>query len=125
MTGKYLASRLLENIQSSMTLRAKIPYLDILKDLIQGGATFNSATLNSSSNFGSLDTALKTALGILHALDERLIPAPSVSPLPLSLIYANLIENVDLLEFTIDQHLRDTPSYTLVNQLELISLSAV
>lgn len=92
MTGIELAGRLLKDIEASLALRARIPYLDMLKDLVEGGATLTSAVLNTSSNFGSFDTYLSEILVLLNA-EDGLIVSHQTLPLPLSVVLANLTAN--------------------------------
>lgn len=119
--GRELANRLLQNIQTSLTLRAHIPYLDMLKELAQGGVTISTATLNTSSNFGSFDQALRSLLAMLHAANSVFMAAPEISPLPLTAIQQNLSGNIDLLIALLDQ---PVPA-VLLDRLDTIHLASV
>ena len=121
MTGTELADRLLKNIDTSLALRSRIPYLDMLKELAQGGASIPTATLNTSSNFGSFDQALREILTLLNNVDNLFMAAPDTSPLPLTLIHQNLTANLKLLTGIVDQY----ASTILMDRLETINLSAV
>jgi hypothetical protein len=121
MTGTELADRLLKNIDTSLALRSRIPYLDMLKELAQGGASIPTATLNTSSNFGSFDQALREILTLLNNVDNLFMAAPDTSPLPLTLIHQNLTANLKLLTGVVDQY----ASTILMERLETINLSAV
>jgi hypothetical protein len=121
MTGTELADRLLKNIDTSLALRSRIPYLDMLKELAQGGASIPTATLNTSSNFGSFDQALREVLTLLNSVNNLFMAAPYTSPLPLTLIHQNLSANLKLLTGIIDQH----TSAILMERLETINRSAV
>lgn len=127
MTGTALASRLLHNIQTSLTLRSRIPYLDMLKELKQGGMSISADTLNTSSNFGSFDRALKEVMAILHAKHSNLMAPPDFLPLPLTQIYQNLADHLNLLaEILQDQtdH-KESNSWVLFDKLETINLASV
>ncbi|MGY0035728.1 hypothetical protein [Pedobacter sp. NJ-S-72] len=132
MTGKDFANRLLENIQTSLELRSRIPYLDMLRELRQGGMSLSTAILNTSSNFGSFDTALKEVLAILHSGNSNFISPPDISPLPLIMIYQNLSGNVPLLSEVLQDHIdnnaskiNESKSVLLLYKLETINLAAV
>ena len=133
-TGIELAQRLLADIQASLLLRTSIPYLDILKDLAEGGATFSSATLNTSSNFGSFDTHLKMLLTTLNAANPVILNPERTHPLPLAAILDNLTANLQLLTDLFHEaihHTRQpssdahTASYYILTSLEQINRSAV
>jgi hypothetical protein len=96
-TGIELAERLLDNINKSLVLRTHIPYLDMLKDLVEGGLTPTSAMINTSSNFGSFDTHLIILLNLLHTASSSIIN-PTQAPLPLAAIRENLTSNLNQLE---------------------------
>jgi len=96
-TGTELAERLLKNINTSLELRTHIPYLDVLKDLIEGGVTPTTAVMNTSSNFGSFDSHLKVVLSQLSAANGLIIHRNQPVPLSLSSILMNLTANMDLL----------------------------
>jgi hypothetical protein len=89
MTGTALLIRLTENLQTSLELRAVVPYLDILKELAEGGAIFSSSILNTSSNFGSFDHYLSEVLYLLHIAESGIV-VPGIMPLPLTQILNNL-----------------------------------
>jgi hypothetical protein len=96
-TGTELAERLLNNINTSLALRTHIPYLDTLRDLIEGGVTPTTAMMNTSSNFGSFDSNLKVVLSQLSAANSLIINPTQPAPLSLSTILVNLTTNMDLL----------------------------
>ncbi|RAJ33080.1 hypothetical protein [Pedobacter cryoconitis] len=127
MTGTDFANRLLNNIQTSLGLRSRIPYLDILKELKQGGMSIAADTLNTSSNFGSFDRALKEVLTLLHQIDNSLMPPPDILPLPLTLIYQNLTDHLDILSEIFQKYKdqKETPLVTILDHLETINLAAV
>ncbi|MET4137895.1 hypothetical protein ABIB30_000255 [Pedobacter sp. UYP1] len=134
MTGTDFANRLLQNIQTSLTLRSRIPYLDMLKELKQGGMSISADTLNTSSNFGSFDSALKDVLAILHNTHSQFIPPPDILPLPLILIYQNLADNLPLLSERLQDAMNGNQSGTgnsepafenLFDKLETINLASV
>lgn len=134
MTGTDLANRLLQNIQTSLTLRSHVPYLDMLRDLVQGGMPVSSAILNTSSNFGSFDSALKEVLTILHRDNGNFMPIPDILPLPLTAIYQDLSSNMHLLIEIIQAYIDDensavmlkkSASEFLLYKLETISLASV
>lgn len=131
MTGIDLANRLLQNIQSSLQLRSRIPYLDMLRELVQGGTPISSAILNTSSNFGSFDTALKEVLTILYNSNSSFIPAPDILPLPLTVIHKNLADHITQLGEILQDHIDSKDavvmitSETLLYKLETINLAAV
>lgn len=127
MTGTALASRLLDNIQTSLALRSRIPYLDMLRELKQGGMSISADTLNTSSNFGSFDRALKEVIALLHSSHSNLITPPDVLPLPLTQIYQNLADNFNLLSQILQDYLNDkeSDSWLLFDQLETINLASV
>ena len=127
MTGTELASRLLNNIQTSLALRSRIPYLDMLRELKQGGMSISADTLNTSSNFGSFDRALKEVIALLHSSHSNLITPPDVLPLPLTQIYQNLADNFNLLSQILQDYLNDkeSDSWLLFDQLETINLASV
>lgn len=127
MTGTDLANRLLNNIQTSLALRSRIPYLDMLRELKQGGMSIAADTLNTSSNFGSFDRALKEVMTLLHSSDSNLMAPPDVLPLPLTQIYQNLADHLNLLaEILQDQtdH-QESNSWVLFDKLETINLASV
>ena len=127
MTGTEIAGRLLNNIQTSLALRSRIPYLDMLRELKQGGMSISADTLNTSSNFGSFDRALKEVLALLHSSHSNLITPPDVLPLPLTQIYQNLADNFNLLSQILQDYLNDkeSDSWLLFDQLETINLASV
>ena len=134
MTGTDFANRLLNNIQTSLTLRSHIPYLDMLRELVQGGMPVSTATLNTSSNFGSFDSALKEVLTILHTNNGNFMPAPDVLPLPLTVIHQNLSSNMTILAEIIQAHIDTNHSALILNKstsalllykLETINLASV
>ena len=131
MTGADFANRLLQNIQTSLELRSRIPYLDILKELVQGGMPVSSAILNTSSNFGSFDSALKEVLAILNNRDTNFMPPPDTLPLPLTAIQQNLSDNMVLLSEVIQDYINSKhaavmiTSELLLYKLETINLAAV
>ncbi|WP_367867290.1 hypothetical protein [Pedobacter sp. WC2423] len=127
MTGTALASRLLDNIQTSLALRSRIPYLDMLRELKQGGMSISADTLNTSSNFGSFDRALKEVLALLHSSHSNLIAPPDVLPLPLTQIYQDLADNFNLLSQILQDDLNDkeSDSWLLFDQLETINFASV
>lgn len=119
MTGLDLANRLLENIQTSLTLRSRIPYLDMLKELAEGGMTVSTDMLNTSSNFGSFDTVLAEVLQVLHLEDASFLAVPDRFPLPLTLISENLKSNLTVLAGIL------AASPALVVNLETINAASV
>lgn len=132
MTGIDFADRLLKNIQTSLELRSRIPYLDMLMELRQGGMTLSSEILNTSSNFGSFDTALKEVLAILHLSHTKLMSPPDILPLPLTVIYQNLSGNITILSEILQNYidndavkLNESASALLFYKLETINLAAV
>lgn len=134
MTGSDLTSRLLEDIQTSLALRAQIPYLDMLKELAEGGMPISTAMLNTSSNFGSFDNALAEVLHILHFQHDSFLPAPDRLPLPLSRISESLSENISLLNELFQRHIdeqgpsggrKENTSPVLLARLETIHLAAI
>lgn len=120
-TGTELTDRLLKNIQTSLELRSRIPYLEMLKELAEGGLSISKDTVNTSSNFGSFDTALREVLVKLNHIDPTFMPAPTVSPLPLTAIYENFSRNMPLLIDVLNQPV----SSGIVDRLETINLAAV
>jgi len=96
-TGTALAERLLNNINTSLALRTHIPYLDMLRDLIEGGVTPTTAMMNTSSNFGSFDRNLKIVLSLLSDANALIINPTLPAPLQLSSILENLTTHMDLL----------------------------
>jgi len=129
-TGIELAKRLLGNIEASQLLRRSIPYLDILKDLAEGGATFSTATLNTSSNFGSFDTHLKVLLTVLNAVDPVILNPVQSHPLPLAAIVDNLTANLQLLTEILQQASDDKRKFTaktnlIINSLEQLNRASV
>lgn len=120
-TGTELTDRLLKNIQTSLELRSRIPYLEMLKELAEGGLSISKDTVNTSSNFGSFDTALREVLVKLNHIDPTFMPAPTVSPLPLTAIYENLSSNMLVLIDVLNQ----PASSGIVDRLETINLAAV
>ena len=127
MTGTDFANRLLNNIQSSLALRSRIPYLDMLRELKQGGMSISADTLNTSSNFGSFDRALKEVMTLLNSNHSNLIAPPDILPLPLTLIYQNLADNLNLLSEILQDYINDkeSDSWLLFDQLETINLASV
>lgn len=127
MTGTDFANRLLNNIQSSLALRSRIPYLDMLRELKQGGMSISADTLNTSSNFGSFDRALKEVMTRLNSNHSNLIAPPDILPLPLTLIYQNLADNLNLLSEILQDYMNDkeSDSWLLFDQLETINLASV
>lgn len=125
ITGIELTGRLLKNIEISLTLRARIPYLDMLKDLVEGGATFTSAVLNTSSNFGSFDTYLNEILVLLNAEDSSIVSHQTL-PLPLSLVLANLTANADAISKIFQDEIDGKrASEEFGYRLELVNAAAV
>lgn len=127
MTGTDLANRLLDNIQTSLALRSRIPYLDMLRELKQGGMSIAADTLNTSSNFGSFDRALKEVMTLLHDSHSNLIAPPDVLPLPLTQIYQNLADHLNLLSEILQDYMNDkeSDSWLLFDKLETINLASV
>jgi hypothetical protein len=134
MTGIDFANRLLKNIQASLELRSRIPYLDMLMELRQGGMSLSTEILNTSSNFGSFDSALKEVLAILHISNSNFMSPPDVSPLPLTMICQNLSSNVTMLSEVIQGYIdlkditvkmKESTSALLLSKLETINLAAV
>lgn len=125
MTGLELTTRLLNNIKTSLELRAYIPYLDMLKDLVEGGATFSSAVLNTSSNFGSFDTYLREILELLNGAGGGVI-SYQILPLPLSSILTNLTANADFITLIFQSEITSGASYgEFQYRLELVNAAAV
>jgi len=134
MTGINLANRLLKNIETSLELRSRVPYLDMLMELRQGGISLSNEILNTSSNFGSFDTALKEALAILHISNSKFMPPPDISPLRLTVIHQNLSSNITLLSEVLQDYIdlkvsavkmNESTATLLLYQLETINLAAV
>lgn len=127
MTGTDFANRLLNNIQTSLALRSRIPYLDMLRELKQGGMSISADTLNTSSNFGSFDRALKEVLTLLHRSHSDLIAPPDVLPLPLTQIHQNLADHLNLLSEILQDYIEDkeSDSWLLFDKLETINLASV
>lgn len=127
MTGTDFANRLLNNIQTSLALRSRIPYLDMLRELKQGGMSISADTLNTSSNFGSFDRALKEVLTLLHSSHSDLIALPDVLPLPLTQIHQNLADHLNLLSEILQDYIEDkeSDSWLLFDKLETINLASV
>ncbi|AMP98474.1 hypothetical protein AY601_1559 [Pedobacter cryoconitis] len=127
MTGTDFANRLLNNIQTSLALRSRIPYLDMLRELKQGGMSISADTLNTSSNFGSFDRALKEVLTLLHSSHSDLIAPPDVLPLPLTQIHQNLADHLNLLSEILQNFIADkeSDSWLLFDKLETINLASV
>lgn len=127
MTGTAFANRLLNNIQTSLALRSRIPYLDMLRELKQGGMSIAAETLNTSSNFGSFDRALKEVMMLLHRSHSNLIAPPDILPLPLTKIYQNLADNLTLVSEILQNYMDDkeSDSWFLFDKLETINLASV
>lgn len=134
MTGIDLANRLLKNIETSLELRSRVPYLDMLMELRQGGISLSNEILNTSSNFGSFDTALKEVLAILHIRNSNFMPPPDISPLRLTVIHQNLSSNITLLSEVLQDYIdlkvppvktNESTSTLLLYKLETINLAAV
>ena len=134
MTGINLANRLLKNIETSLELRSRVPYLDMLMELRQGGISLSNEILNTSSNFGSFDTALKEVLAILHIRNSKFMPPPDISPLRLTVIHQNLSSNITLLSEVLQDYIdlkvsavkmNESTATLLLYQLETINLAAV
>ena len=127
--GTELAERLLNNIHTSIELRTRIPYLDMLRDLIEGGVTPTTAMMNTSSNFGSFDNNLKVVLSLLSEENSLINNPVTASPLPLSSILVNLTSNRDLLtklfQDAVDDQLRASNINIPVAKLILESLEQV
>ena len=125
MTGTELTSRLLTDIARSLELRARIPYLDMLKELAEGGAALSAAVLNTSSNFGSFDHYLSEVLVLLHQA-QRVIIAPAYLPLPLVAIQTNLSTHAAALAQIFQQEI-DQPNAPAVYlyRLNLINAASV
>lgn len=130
--GKEFADRLIKNIKTSLELRSHIPDMATLKDLAEGGARLSAQLLNTSSNFGSFDTALREVLVALHARDSRILCPPKNSSLQLTVIYDNLSTEIVLLTKVIQEYI-DEPeenmnkfhSVSLVYHLDTINSAAV
>ncbi|MBB6498851.1 hypothetical protein [Pedobacter cryoconitis] len=134
MTGIDLANRLLKNIETSLELRSRVPYLDMLMELRQGGISLSNEILNTSSNFGSFDTALKEVLAILHIRNSNFMPPPDISPLRLTVIHQNLSSNITLLSEVLQDYIdlkvsavktNESTATLLLYKLETINLAAV
>lgn len=121
-SGQELAERLIENISTSLELRSRVPDMATLKDLAEGGARLSSQILNTSSNFGSFDKALKDLLTQLHAWNDNIMPAPQTLPLPLNIIKDHLSDQLSILTGVLQEHL---DVYELTNRLETINSAAV
>jgi hypothetical protein len=119
-TGIALAERLINNINTSLVLRTHIPYLDMLKDLVEGGLTPTSAMINTSSNFGSFDTHLKILLNLLHTASSSFINPTLATPLPLIAILENLASNLSKLEELLQDAVEGKLSANGVNNANLI-----
>jgi len=134
MTGIELTTKLLTNINTSLELRAQIPYLDMLRDLVEGGAIFSSSVLNTSSNFGSFDRYLGEILFLLNGINTHIINPGSPLPLPLTSILENLTAHADLVssifQKEIDDNLKSDAAGISIGgefryRLELISAASV
>ena len=125
MTGTDLANRLLKNIQTSLELRSRIPYLDMLRDLVQGGTSVSTNILNTSSNFGSFDTALKESLTVLHNSNSTFMAPPANLPLPLTAIHNNLNTNMAILIEIFQDHIDNKESAFLLYKLDTINQASV
>lgn len=133
MKGIDLANRLLQNIKSSLVLRSQIPYLDTLRELKQGGMYISPEQLNTSSNFGSFDRALREVLMILHEEYSQLLITVEGTPLPLTTIHHELSQQIDLLTSYFDDAIKIkeentsallTPAELLLERLETIYLAS-
>lgn len=125
MTGTALTDKLTENIKTSMELRSRIPYLDMLRELAEGGATLSSATLNTSSNFGSFDHYLAEVLHMLQAQIPS-FPVYQLLPLPLSVILNHLTENSVQISLIFQHEIDTKPSENEFQyRLDLIDAAAV
>jgi len=120
MTGEIYAERLVANIKTSLELRSHIPYLDMLKELAEGGMPVSTKTLNTSSNFGSFDKALGEVMNILHDFNPLFRAATSPFPLPLTGILDNLNQNIKLLAGIIQDH-----SEVILTRLDTINAASV
>ena len=121
-TGKEFAQRLIENIGTSLELRSRIPDMATLKDLAEGGTRLSSQMLNTSSNFGSFDNALRELLQDLHKKNRGIMLAPDTLPLPLTPLRQQLANNLDLLSQVIQESIDD---YGITSRLESIDAAAV
>lgn len=125
MTGTDLANRLLTNIQTSLELRSRIPYLDMLRDLVQGGTSVSTSILNTSSNFGSFDITLKELLSVLHNSNSTFMAPPANLPLPLTAIHNNLNTNMAILIEIFQDHIDNKESAFLLYKLDTINQASV
>ncbi|KIO77839.1 hypothetical protein TH53_06785 [Pedobacter lusitanus] len=103
-------------------------------ELRQGGMSLSTEILNTSSNFGSFDSALKEVLAILHISNSKLMSPPDISPLHLTVIYQNLSGNITILSEVLQDHLdhklsdagsSESVSADLLYKLETINNAAV
>jgi hypothetical protein len=125
MTGSELLQRLMGNIKTSLELRSTIPYLDILKELAEGGAGFSTSILNTSSNFGSFDHYLSEVLYLLHTADPKINLFITI-PLPLTQV-TEILTTHALLVAVLFQDDLDRPNLQgqFLYRLDLINAASV